>query len=206
MTTAVDRLYLESVALKAHLDGIGEISLSSSADANYRKALLLAAASYFEVRLCSHITEYVEGVCGSARPVPEFVKNKAVKRQYHTYFDWDRNNANPFFGLFGAEFRDRMAAEVEADDDLRDSISAFLEVGRERNRLVHQDFASFALEKTAEEIFKLYQRALPFVEAMPGHLLAASSDPVATDDDSATMNSGSPGDSEPPAPETAQGS
>ena len=44
------------------------------------------------------------------------------------------------------------------------AIAAFLEVGRERNKLVHQDYASFPFEKTLDEIYDLYRRALGFVE------------------------------------------
>ena len=55
MTTAIDRLYEELVALKLHLEAQGEISLGSSADENYRKALLMSAASYFETRVCDDI-------------------------------------------------------------------------------------------------------------------------------------------------------
>ena len=29
--------------------------------------------------------------------IPSLVKNKAVSRQYHTWFDWNSNNANAFF-------------------------------------------------------------------------------------------------------------
>jgi hypothetical protein len=56
---------------------------------------------------------------------------------------------------------------VSDDAELKTSIEAFLEVGRERNRLVHQDFGSFTLEKTADEIYTLYSTAMKFVEWFP---------------------------------------
>jgi hypothetical protein len=95
------------------------------------------------------------------------VKNKAVSRQYHTWFDWEKKNANSFFGLFGEEFRECMRKCVSDDATLKMSIEAFLEVGRERNRLVHLDFGSFTLEKTVEEIYALYSMAMKFVEWFP---------------------------------------
>ncbi len=55
-------------------------------------------------------------------------------------------------------------------DELHESFAAFLEIGRERNRLVHQDFGVFALEKTTAEIHPLYTRAILFVDAVPGAL------------------------------------
>ena len=50
------------------------------------------------------------------------------------------------------------------------SIKAFLEVGRERNRLVHQNFGSFTLEKTTEDIYGLYLDAKLFVDKFPEEL------------------------------------
>ena len=55
------------------------------------------------------------------------------------------------------------------DDSMRESVSAFVEIGRERNRLVHSDFGSFAMEKTSAEIYQLYQKAMDFVESLGDH-------------------------------------
>lgn len=172
MTTPVDRIYGEFVALKKHLDAQGEVSLSSSADENYRKALILSAASYFETRVCDDIQKYVEDVCEIGTLVPDLVKNKAINnRLYFTFFDWNKGtNANQFFAIFGDAFKKRMIQEVTDNNQLQLSIKAFLEVGRDRNRLVHQNFASFVLEKTAAEIFELYERALYFVDLIPTRL------------------------------------
>ena len=63
-----------------------------------------------------------------------------------------------------------MVREATDSQELQLSIKAFLEVGRERNRLVHQNFASFVLEKTAAEIFELYEHALYFVDLIPTRL------------------------------------
>lgn len=63
-----------------------------------------------------------------------------------------------------------MSIRVKESDNLRSAIQAFLELGGERNRLVHQDYATFPLEKTLEEIYALYQSALTFVENLPGAL------------------------------------
>jgi len=90
-----------------------------------------------------------------------------ASRQYHTWFDWTRNNANTFFAMFGDGFKGHMAKVIDGDENLAKSISDFMEIGRERNRLVHQDYGSFFLEKTAEEIFASYASALLFVEFIP---------------------------------------
>jgi hypothetical protein len=75
--------------------------------------------------------------------------------------------------LFGADFRKNMQDRVKESEELRSSIQAFLEVGNERNKLVHQDFASFPMEKTLQEIYHLYQKALRFVDALASYLRAS---------------------------------
>jgi HEPN superfamily RiboL-PSP-like protein len=165
--TVVDRLHKEFSDLIRVLDLAGEVSLRSVADDIFRKALLMSAASFFERRMTESVLQFVVQVTAEDHVLTWLIRNKVVSRQYHTWFDWEEKNANNFFGLFGVEFREHMKTLVEQDDTLRSSIQAFLEVGRERNRLVHQDFASFSLEKTAEEIYKLYCSACNFVECFP---------------------------------------
>ena len=167
--TPVDRLYEESKAAVVSLE-LNEPSLASAASDNFRKALLLASASYFESLLATIVVEYVHEVSSGSVKLVSFTKNKAISRQYHSWFDWDATNANKFFALFGPEFKGLMIQKVSASDDLRHSISAFIEIGRERNKLVHQDYATFALEKTLDEVHLLYQKAAMFVNALPDFL------------------------------------
>ena len=96
------------------------------------------------------------------------VKAKAVARQYHTWFDWDGRNANSFFRLFGRTFLENMRRKVEDDAVLKEGILAFLEIGRERNRLVHEDYGSFSMEKTSDEIYQLHRSAMVFVDGFAG--------------------------------------
>ena len=168
--TVVDRLQDEFSGLIAVLDKAGEISFRSTADDNLRKALLLAAASYFEHRMMDAVLSFVSKTTNNDVLITSLVRNKAVSRQYHTWFNWDAKNANSFFGMFGDGFRDFMKQKVRDDDELDASIRAFLELGSDRNRLVHQDFGSFSLEKTSEEIYALYGRAMTFIGAFPGAL------------------------------------
>lgn len=161
--TVVDRLYREFQDIVDSLEEM-EVSLRVSAEETFRKALLLTAASYFERQVTGHIMRLVRQ--HSSEEIVEFVRNKAVERQYHTYFQWDRHSANSFFGLFGEGYKSHMTGRVEADDAYRQAIRAFLELGNERNRLVHQDFGAFRLEKTSTEIFELYETARPFVDSL----------------------------------------
>lgn len=166
-TTIVDRLHSEFSELITLLRQSQEISLISSAEDNFKKSLLLAAASYFENRLSNFVTQFACESAGDSHIMTQLVINKAVKRQYHTWFNWEDKNANAFFALFGSWFSTQAKDIVKNTPELDLSIKAFLELGNNRNRLVHQDFGSFTLEKTTEEIYELYQRASVFVEWVP---------------------------------------
>jgi hypothetical protein len=149
------------------MDQYNAVSFRNTLNENFRKTLLLSAASYFEYRITSDVLAFCEEVAQGNSLVPSLVKNKAITRQYHTWFNWDANNANSFFKLFGDNFISHMSSIVSADSNMGKSIANFIEIGRERNRLVHQDFASFSMEKTAEEIFTSYASALMFVDFIP---------------------------------------
>jgi hypothetical protein len=165
--TVVDTLHAQFSDLVQLLDQGGEISLRALADDSFRKSLLLCAASYFEHELTMSLIAFVEEASNSNLLITSFLRNKAISRQYHTWFKWEDNNANQFFGLFGSDFRDYMKALVKTEVDLDESIRAFLEIGRERNRLVHQDYGTFTLEKTANEIYQRYGQAQRFVDRFP---------------------------------------
>lgn len=165
--TAIDRLYDEASAVLTLLEDAEQISLRIAASDYFRKSLLLATASYFEHRVCDSVLQFVRESTNESPLVESFVRNRAIARQYHQWFKWDENNANQFFGFFGTEFKALMTKRTKESDDLKTSIKAFLELGNERNKLVHQNYATFSMEKTLEEVYALYKSALPFVEAIP---------------------------------------
>ncbi len=162
--TIVDNLYREFKDVIDCLDET-EVSLRSIAGDAFRKNLLLAAFSHFEQEIKSCVMRIVEKNSESD-VVTEFVRNKAVERQFHTYFGWGGNNANSFFGLFGQGFKSHMDRRVREEEEYRQAIRAFLELGNDRNRLVHQDFGTYPLEKTSEEIYSHYRKARLFVESL----------------------------------------
>jgi len=165
--TAVDRLYVEAEAVTSALDKVGELSLKISVADSFRKALLLAAASYFEHTLCAHVLAFVREQAKDSVLIPSFAQNKGIARQYHTWFQWDGNNANQFFSLFGTELRSFMQKEIAGSVELREAVKAFLELGNDRNRLVHQDYATFVMDKTLDEVYVKYRAARFFVDFMP---------------------------------------
>jgi len=157
-------------ATQALLIDKGEPSLSASVGRSLIKAVLLASASYFENEIIALVREYVGSrtICDK---VQALVARKALSRQYHTFFDWDTGtNANTFFALFGDKFKEKFKSVVRNDPILESSIRDFLEIGRERNRLVHQNFASYSLEKTVDELISLHGRAKRFIESFRAEL------------------------------------
>ena len=147
--TAVDRLYQDFQELLAKVD-IAEVSLRTTLRINFSKSLLVAAASYFEVQVRKQILDFVRCNSSGNELVFELVRIRAIERQYHTLFNWSSDNANEFFGCFGNSFKQAMRQYVNDHNDYRDSIRAFMEISRERNPLVHEDYAQFPLEKPSK--------------------------------------------------------
>lgn len=168
----VDRLHSDFKEVVEQLEISGELSLRNSAEEIFRKSLLLAAASYFERRVTDAVLQFIGETSVNDDLVTEFVRRQAIDRRYHTLFAWDRHNANQFFGLFGADFGAYMKDYVENNPAYETAIRAFMEIGRERNRIVHEDFGSAELEKSTTEVHGLYEQALLFVEQIPLHFKA----------------------------------
>lgn len=144
-----------------------EPTLATRAGSVLVKALVLAGASEIEVDFQSHLISYYGELAGASAHAAAFVEKKAVKRQYHTYFVWDKKNVNQFFGLFGPDFAAAMSKKVAAEPAFDDAIRAFLELGNLRNEMVHGNFAAYSLTKTADEVHALYLRARIFVDQLP---------------------------------------
>ena len=165
----VERLHDDFVELREFLQGNNGATLLPIVEENFPKALLIAAASHFERRLTETVKDFAKEVTVEDHPLVSLIETKAIRGAYHTWFDWSEKNrnANQFFGLFGAAFKQHAKAVVDRDDSLKDSIRAFLEIGRKRNPLVHEDFADFRMNKTSEEIYELYRSATVFVDWFP---------------------------------------
>jgi hypothetical protein len=166
----VERLMVDHTSLMEFLREGQEISFLTTVESSLPKVVLLASASDLEESMQKVLVDYFHGVTKSSDFAVSFVQNKAVKRQYHTYFDWERRSANKFFALFGARFKTKVKIASAEDVALAEAIASFCEIGDLRNQLVHQNYAAFTVEKTAAEVFQLYQSALYFVGRLPGLL------------------------------------
>jgi hypothetical protein len=131
------------------------------------KIVLLAAASYLEVEVQRIVMEFYEEVTTTHPEAVAFVRNKAIKRQYHTYFAWDDGRANGFFGLFGDTCLNHYKSLLRTDQELAQNVKDFCLLGSLRNQLVHGNYAAFNLDKTAEEVYGLYLSAAQFVDRLP---------------------------------------
>lgn len=168
--TIIDRLYQDNQDLVSHLGAQGEISFQSNVEDGFRKTLLLSTASYFESAIKDILINFFQERTNQSEILIRFIQNKAIERQYHTFFSWRDKNANTFFGLFGEGFKNYMINEVKKDGKLDNAIKAFLKLGDSRNQLVHENFAIFPLQNTAEEIYTLYRQASLFIETLPTKL------------------------------------
>lgn len=164
--TLIDNLFEEQKELATFLRDQGQISYAQDIEGSLSKILLLSSASYFENRITNAISGFAERISKSNEALVSLVKNKAIERQYHTYFQWrDKNrSSNSFFAMFGTSFRDSAKEDLKATFSISKAEKAFLELGDLRNLLVHGNFANYPLEKTADEVYELYQNALQFVE------------------------------------------
>ena len=102
----------------------------------------------------------------------EFVKRQAIGRRFTQLFDWGSDetpgrNATSFYKSFGDGFSTHMKQKVQEDREFDASVKAFLEIGRLRNQMVHENYADFQLNKTVEDVYSLYARAARFVDEFP---------------------------------------
>jgi hypothetical protein len=166
----VTRLTDDHGALMEYLRTQGEISFLSTMESSVPKVVLLAAASDLEYQLQEVILTYYSNKTGSSDFAVSFVRNKAVARQYHTYFDWENRSANKFFALFGQAFKLKVKNLIGSDEVLAQAVKDFCELGDLRNQLVHGNYASFVMEKTTSEVHALYRSAVYFISLLPALL------------------------------------
>lgn len=170
----VRRLHKELGDAKDFLERRGEISLASAVEDAWRKAVLLAAASNHEARITNLLLRFAAAASNGNSTLTNFVEKKALKRQYHSLFAWDRKNVNQFLGLFGETFKSDFSKLVESSDALRTGIASFLYIGEGRNRLVHDNYAVFSMDETAREVVAKFEEAETFLETLEHALLDES--------------------------------
>jgi hypothetical protein len=147
----------------------GEPSLAISVSEVASKSLLIAAASRFEAEFSEMFADVASHLAAPA--IVEFAINQGVTRKYHTLFDWRSGNANTFYKLLGAAFKERATRLAASDTAFATSVTEFVAIGNDRNELVHSDFASFPLTATLDELVQRYRLARNFLPNVRSLLL-----------------------------------
>lgn len=159
----IERQYQDSQELYEYLIGKGEITFATYINNVYKKVLVLSAASFFESVISKQISEYATKASGSDKRIVTLIENKVIERQYHTLFNWDAKNTNAFWSLFGETTKAKVREQINSDEKLRTSEVDFVELGKQRNLLVHENFAEYDVNITVEEIYKKYKSACDFI-------------------------------------------
>lgn len=163
MASPIQKFIEEYQGLYDFLMSQGKVSESIEVNNHYRKILLLSCASFYETQITNLIQDFIK-IHSTDNRVFEFLNNKAIQRQYHTYFNWKENNINTFLGLFGVEFKTKISSEIKNSDKLQQYVRSFIAIDNERNKMVHEYFLEYQLDKTFDEIVDLHNNAFKLLE------------------------------------------
>ena len=109
--------------------------------------------------------KYAAEINLSSENLIEFLRNKGyeIKSHQSTLTEEMINEINAFF-------KKDIEKEIKSNEALRNSVNDFLEIGFIRNELVHKNFATYPLDKTAKDIYNLYKSAIQFVDYLKKRL------------------------------------
>jgi len=161
MSCPINKLYNDFESLKNYLLKNKELDYLNIVEKQFTKNLIISSASFLESKMQEVLINFIESTSNHSLII-NFLKNKAISRQYHTYFDWNSKNANNFLGLFGTDFKDKIKVRIK-EENIDEYIKSFLELGRIRNELIHQNFILYTTDKTIKEIIELFNSSLKFL-------------------------------------------
>ena len=162
----IDTFYERHLEMHKYLLEQKEVSFASDLNTTFARSLVLAIASFFEHEV-TEIVRQVPFVHAKGQPmIAAMIEKNVIARRYHTWFDWDGRSAGPFLALFGSDYKLAVQDKLKKGGSEYVAISAFLELGNLRNRLVHQNYVQFQVERTFEELHALFQDALPVLKFM----------------------------------------
>lgn len=167
MDTRIQQLIKNHREIYNYLLNLGEVSFANDIDLYYKKILVFSCASLFENLICNEIYDVAKNK--SPMPIAEFIRNKAIERQYHTYFNWKEcktSSINGFLGLWGDDFKTTFANKIKSDIKLNKGVIAFIKIGNERNLMAHENFIEYSPAMTFAEVESLYGEAEYFVDKL----------------------------------------
>ena len=68
-----------------------------------------------------------------------------------------------FWSLFGEETKSKVRKTIDGEEGLKQAEKNFLQMGKMRNLLVHENFAEYDVNYTVEEIYTIYKSACDFI-------------------------------------------
>lgn len=125
------------------------------------KTLIIAAAGEHEKQI-TRILKNMSIVHKAPDFIGDFISTQALKRRYHSLFDWNGRKITSFAGLFGSEKRIEILAECQD----KPCVDDFFYIGSERNRIVHNGLASESIDITFNNVRKKYYSSLEFLEIL----------------------------------------
>ncbi len=126
------------------------------------KNLIVLCANFFELYTLDFLPKFLSE---NDSLLCNFLKKQALDREYHKLFDWEANNANKFFRLFGDEFKEKVGSEIKEDIQLTQKQSQFMQLGRLRNNLVHEGFKSEVVERMSiDDIWEMFEASCCFYD------------------------------------------
>ncbi len=158
----VDELYVNFLEVISSIP-VEEITRKNLTTNELTKNYVLAIGSFFEHTITELLVDYVCNATNNNETIISLIKNKAIKRQFHTYFNWDGNNVNTFLTLLGDIKTKQFNEELKDKQELKDGVASFLTLGRKRNELVHTNFGAISIEKTIEEYAEEFGRSKFFL-------------------------------------------
>lgn len=159
-------------SIDSFLSESDKMSPSAAIDAAslINKALIISCASYLEYQICAIIEDYYKVKTNNCEQSVLFVKNKAISRQYHTYFNWDAANISTFAGMFGPRFKQRINQLSDASEDFNIEAVAFIRIGKTRNMLAHNNFYFYTESYTTRELRVDFLNAIKLIERIRSEL------------------------------------
>lgn len=170
---AVDLVFTEYTEL---IEAVGTKSPSTLTALNrvYPKHILIAAASSLEEQVKVQILPDLFERYGNSA-IREFIATNVLKRGYHSLFDWNANTASKLFSAFGSEAKDRSKEYSRMNSTFSEGQQAFMQLGRLRNELVHNDYASRSVSVTPDDVHDMYLKAREFINLIEEVAFSASS-------------------------------
>lgn len=160
----IENQYNDAKDLIKYLMEKDEVSYATYIDDVYKKTLLLSAASFFENEISTTLVKFAHRAGKNDIRLEHLIQNKVIQRQYHTFFNWDAKNTNQFWGMFGNEQKENARLKIDSNELLKEAEQAFITLGKQRNLLVHVNFAEQVINDTLDDLYKNYKKACGFIE------------------------------------------